>query len=180
MFKLVVLSALFAAAVASPGLIAHVPFAYHSTLVSPATTTISRQASSVIHPSPLVSSAFTYSAIPTYAHYIKKRSAPLALSTYIAPRAFVARAPLAYGVSPITTTYHSYATPLFHASPIYSTAHLIKKRSAPLAYFAPTTYVSRGPFVTTYTAAAPLATSFGYPASVISHAPIAYTQFIKK
>ncbi|XP_038223527.1 pupal cuticle protein G1A-like [Zerene cesonia] len=180
MFKLVVFSALFAAAVASPGLIAGVPFAYTSTVISPATTTISRQASSVIHPSPLYSSGYTYSAIPAYAHLIKKRSAPLALSTYIAPSAYVARAPLvsAYA-APIATTYSSYATPLIHTSPIYTAAHLIKKRSAPLAVssiIAPSTYVARAPFVTTYTAAAPLTTTYAAAPIATSYAtPLIHT-----
>ncbi|CAF4908763.1 unnamed protein product [Pieris macdunnoughi] len=183
MFKLVVLSALLAAAVATPGafITPFAPLTYTSTVVSPATTTITNQASSVIHPSPLVySSPLAYSAYPAYTHLIKKRSAPLAVSTYIAPSPYLS--PWTTYSAPITTIAASpiataYTSPFYRTAPVLATTHFIKKRSAsllvPSTYIAPT--YARFPLVSTYAAASPIIST-----PLISHAPIAYTHFIKK
>lgn len=150
MFKLVVLCAFVAAAVAKPDVLI-APAAYSTTIVEPAKTTISEQASSVVHPSPL--NTLVYSAYP-FAHLIKKRSAALAVSI---PSTYIASAPVA-------TTY-SYTTPLVSssilpASPLFTTAHWIKKRAVPLIE---TPILSRS-----YVASAPLATSYSY----INSAPL--------
>ncbi|CAH4028726.1 cuticle protein 16.5-like [Pieris brassicae] len=177
MFKLVVLSALLAAAVATPGVFISpfAPLTYTSTVVSPATTTITNQASSVIHPSPLVySSPLAYSAYPAYTHLIKKRSAPLAVSTYIAPSAYVApwttySAPIpTFAASAITA---AYTTPFYRTAPVIS--HLIKKRSVAIPLIAPTAYSHTSrvdfrstPAVSTYTTySAPLT----YSRPVLTH-----------
>ncbi|XP_026486960.2 cuticle protein LPCP-23-like [Vanessa tameamea] len=181
MFKLVVLCAFLAAAVGEPsGLFS--PLAYSRSFILPATTTITNQASSVIHPSPaLYSAPWAYST--PLAHFIKKRSAGFISSyhapSYIAPTPFLA----SYAAAPLPTTY-SYAAvaPLTttYSSPIYSTAaHLIKKRSAglilPTTYFAPT-YAAATPLVSsTYTARAPV---FSTP--FVSATPITYSHLIKK
>ncbi|VVD01327.1 unnamed protein product [Leptidea sinapis] len=154
MFKLVVLSALFAAVVATPDIL----LTYKSTVIKPATTTISKQASSVIHPSPAFYSPLVYSAIPEYAHLIKKRSVPVV--SFVAPSSYVAPAQLTtYAAAPILSTHlaspiTTYSSPFFSTSPIYSTAHLIKKRSAsflvPSTYTAPTFYSARS-YLPTYT-----------------------------
>lgn len=158
MFKFVVLCAFVAAAVAEPepsSLIA--PYAhltYASSIIAPATTTITKTASSVVHPSYYYPGYAGYSS-PYYSHFIKKRSAPLAFaSSYIAPSAYYD-----YTSSPlIGHGYSAYSAPLLHTTPYYSThlpytapAHFIKKRSAPLlssTYIAPATY--------SYAASAPL------------------------
>ncbi|XP_068618516.1 pupal cuticle protein G1A-like [Battus philenor] len=171
MFKLVVLCAFLAAAAAKPDLL--IPAAYSTTIVQPAKTTISEQASSVIHPSPVV-----YSAAFPFAHFIKKRSPGLAVASYIAPStySYIANAPLA-------TTY-SYSTPLVHssilpASPLIATTHLIKKRSASLIaapIVTPTTYIAPQPIATTYT------TSYINSAPLLStpYSYLAPAHFIKK
>ncbi|XP_072947863.1 uncharacterized protein [Epargyreus clarus] len=168
MYKLVVLSFL-AVAVAEPGALL-TPYAFSSTLVSPATTTITKQASSVVHPSP-----FFYQAPLAYTHFIKKRS--VALSPYFAPTTYIS--------SPLATTY---SAPWIHASSIlptthlgtplaYTTAHLIKKRSAPFVYpatyIAPTTYTTTPLVASTY-AAAPI---FRTP---LIASPFNYAHLIKK
>lgn len=181
MLKLVVLSAFFAAAAAKPGALFSTysaPIAFHSTVISPGTTTISKQASSVVHPSP----PLVYSGPIAYTHFIKKRSAPL---FYTAPTTYIANTHLA--AAPLATTYSAPA--LIHSAPILPAAHLpyattyathfIKKRSAPLL---PTTYIT--PTTYSYAAAAPLLTST-YTATPLVHStpvithPI-ITHFIKK
>lgn len=172
MFKLVVLCSMLAAAAAKPGALL-APVSYATTLYSaPATTTITRQASGVVHPSPLL-----YTAPLTYTHFIKKRSAPLISShPYVAATAYTT--PLiasTYAAAPLI-----HAVPLSHPAPlVYSTAHLIKKRSAPFAYSAyiAPTYNAAAPLIpTTYTA---LPVHHATP--LVHSAPIAYsTHFIKK
>ncbi|XP_045450838.1 uncharacterized protein LOC123659692 [Melitaea cinxia] len=180
MFKLVVLCAFLAAAVAEPsGLFA--PLAYSTSVISPASTTITRQASSVIHPSPVIYSApWSYNA--HFAHLIKKRSV-LAPASYIAPASFVT----SYAAGPLSTSYtyspytYSPALPLTttYSAPIYSaTAHFIKKRSAvilPSTYVAPRYTVATSYVPTTYAAPAHI---FSTP--FVSSAPIAYSHLIKK
>ncbi|XP_075979262.1 uncharacterized protein LOC142978625 [Anticarsia gemmatalis] len=189
MFKFVVLCAFFAAAAAKPGLLFPAPITQYSTIVSPATTTISKHDTSVIHPSPAVE---LYSSAPlVYSHFIKKRSPQFPLtyiapSTYIAPTPYVAAAPLQ---TPIIQT-----SPLLPAvAPITPALHLIKKRSAPLL---PTTYYASSPIynapaayplasapivATSYASTAPLipSTPLISSAPLISQ-PIAYTHLIKK
>lgn len=158
MFKFVVLCAFVAAAIAEPepsSLIApYVPLTYTSSIVAPATTTITKTASSVVHPSYYYPGYAAYSS-PYYPHFIKKRSAPLAYaSSYIAPSTYYASLPYA---APAYPAYSAYSAPLLHSTPYISAhlpysapAHFIKKRSAPLlpsTYIAPTTY--------TYAASAP-------------------------
>ncbi|XP_023936781.1 pupal cuticle protein G1A [Bicyclus anynana] len=173
MFKLVVLCAFLAAAVAEPGAF-FAPLAY-STVLSPARTTITNQASSVIHPSPYYTAPWAYTT--PLAHLIKKRS--LAVSSYFAPSTYIAHAPIAstYAASPLAyTSYSPLATT--YGAPIYSTAaHFIKKRSAPLivpsTYVAPSFYHSTPLLTSTYSA--PF-----YTTPYVSHSPIAYTHLIKK
>ncbi|CAG5025713.1 unnamed protein product [Parnassius apollo] len=167
MFKLVALCTFLAVAAAKPGLLI-APAAYSTTIVEPARTTISEQASSVIHPSP----AF-YSAGYQLTHFINKRSAPVAFNSYLDPAHYIAGTPLA-------TTY-SYTAPfvqtssILSASPVYTNTHFIKKRSAPVvtSYIAPSTYAA--PWYT-YTAASPVIST-----PLISSYPISYQPyFIKK
>ncbi|CAH2091207.1 unnamed protein product [Euphydryas editha] len=175
MFKLVVLCAFLAAAVAEPSaLIA--PLTYSTSVISPASTTITRQASSVIHPSPVLYSApWAYNAhLP---HLIKKRSY-VAPASYIAPASFVT----SYASAPFATSYtYSPALQLTttYSAPIYSAAtHFIKKRSAvifPSTYLAPRYTVATSYVPRTYAAHAPI---FSTP--FVSATPIAYSHFIKK
>ncbi|XP_050352104.1 cuticle protein 38-like [Nymphalis io] len=181
MFKLVVLCAFLAAAVGEPSVVFS-PLAYSRSYISPATTTITNQASSVIHPSPAFYSApWAYSA--PVAHLIKKRSPGFirynAPSSYIAPTSFLT----SYAAAPLATTYSYTAAAPFtttYSAPIYSpVAHLIKKRSAglilPTSYIAPT-YAAATPLVaSTYIAHRPiLSTPF------VSATPITYSHLIKK
>ncbi|PZC84254.1 hypothetical protein B5X24_HaOG205449 [Helicoverpa armigera] len=181
MFKLVVLCAFFAAAAAKPGALIAAPITQYSTYVTPDVTTITRQDSSVIHPSPLF-----YQAPLAYTHFIKKRSPQFPL-TYAAPATF-------YPNYLAATTYN---TPLIQSPPSILPApiapiasvpavHLIKKRSAPLipaTYFAPSTYAATTPLVaSTYTATAPI---YSHAAPLLSQPiaisqPLAYTHLIKK
>ncbi|XP_041968421.1 cuticle protein 16.5-like [Aricia agestis] len=189
MFNLVVLCTLVAAAAAG-GI---VPLTYSAALF-PATTTISRQASSVIHPTPLISTPLVYSS-PLYAHLIKKRSAVFAPS-FIAPSTYITRAPLVTGyAAPLATTY-SVAAPLTTAiaSPFYG-AHFIKKRSVAAVYAAPAAVshqsrvdIKSTPAVAytsysaplTYAAAPVFSTPIVSAARFVSAAPIAYSHLIKK
>lgn len=177
MFKLVVLCAFLAAAVAEPGTFIS-PLAYSSSFIAPATTTITNQASSVIHPSPLLYPRFYDLPYSPVAHLIKKRSLGI-FNPFIAPSTYIAPAPLAttYAAAPLATTYAGAHLATTYAAPIYpAAAHLIKKRSAPLL---PTTYVApyySSPLLTpTYTAAAPI-----YSTPYITSAPLTYTHLIKK
>ncbi|CAH4028680.1 cuticle protein 38-like [Pieris brassicae] len=197
MFKFVAVVAFLAVAAASPdpALISAAPLAY-SAGFGPAVTAYSA-ASHIYNPSPVVysSPALAYSGNYGYAHYIKKRSAPL-ISSYFASgplattyaagpfAATYAGAPLAttYASAPLASTYTTYGSSLLHASPVYTSPHYIKKRSAPLllpsaSYIAPAAY-SSSPLVSTYSAysaAAPI-----YSSPYYSTSPLAYTQFIKK
>ncbi|CAG9561160.1 unnamed protein product [Danaus chrysippus] len=177
MFKLVVLSAFLAAVVAEPAAVL-APIVYRTSVISPAKTTINHQASSVIHPSPIVQPApITYAAPIAYAHLIKKRSAGFAYSSVIAPAAYIAK-PLSYA-APLTT--YTSITPLAttYSSPVYATAHLIKKRSTPLPR--QTNYSAILP---TIPAVASLVTSYHpapvYSTNFVSTTPIVYTHLIKK
>lgn len=183
MFKLVVLCAFLAAAVAEPSAFL-APITYSSVL-SPARAVYTNQASSVIHPSPLVYSTPWLHSYPSYTHLIKKRSVALApISSYIAPSTYFAHAPFttAYAAPSLAyTSYPSLATT--YGAPIYSTAaHLIKKRSAPLivpsTYTIPTIYRTPTPlYASTYAAAAPI---YSYSSPYLSAAPLSYAQWIKK
>ncbi|GBP35112.1 hypothetical protein EVAR_28311_1 [Eumeta japonica] len=168
MYTLVVLLSALAAAAAKPGAVI-APLAYSHSVIAPVSTTITRQASSIVHPSPVV-----YSTPLAYAHLIKKRSAILApVSTYIAPTAYAASL-----VTPTYTTSLVHGAPIVHTAPVaYTAAHLIKKRSAPLTtlstYIAPTAYAA---YPTTI-ATAPVVHS----APIVATAPVAYaSHFIKK
>ncbi|XP_038223361.1 uncharacterized protein LOC119840719 [Zerene cesonia] len=187
MFKFVAACAFLAVAVASPDLLLSPHVAY--TGVAPAVTTYST-ASGYINPAPVVYSSPVAYPNYGYAHLIKKRSpgflAPVATSysSFGAPLAGTYSTPFTtYGAAPIAT----YGTPIVHSAPVYSTAHLIKKRSAPLiaasaSYIAPTSYST--PLVSTYSSY-PGYTNYPAAAAVvstpyISSGPFAYTQFIKK
>lgn len=174
MLKLVVLCAVVATVVAEPGALLASPFIApftYSSVVAPATTTITKQASSVVHPSP-----YHYSTPLTYTHFIKKRSAPLSLATsYYAPSTYIASTPY---LTP------GYTAPLLHSTYVipapltYTNAlHLIKKRSVgyalPSTYITPTTYAA-APLLTTYTGAHIPATP------IVSTTPIIYQHLIKK
>lgn len=176
MLKLVVLCAVVATVAAKPGALLATPFIApftYSSIVAPATTTITKQASSVVHPSP-----YYYSTPLEYTHFIKKRSAPLTLATsYYAPSTYIAATPYLTRGSITPTVYSSYVA----TSPLtYTNAHhFIKKRSVgyalPSTYIAPTTYAAT-PLLSTYTTGAHI-----FPATpVISSAPIYYSHLIKK
>lgn len=171
MFKLVILCAFFAVTAAEPGAVIAAPFTQYSTFLTPGTTTIARQDSSVIHPSPLF-----YQAPLAYTHFIKKRSPQFPL-TYSAP-AYYSGYPNYYAA----TTYNS---PLINSGSILPASiasvpavHLIKKRSAVLpatTYYAPSTYAATTPLLaSTYSATGPY----------YSHTPLIsqplYSHFIKK
>ncbi|XP_026315883.1 uncharacterized protein LOC113227206 [Hyposmocoma kahamanoa] len=175
MFKFVVLCAFVAVAIAEPepsSLIApYAPLAYTSSFIAPATTTITKTASSVVHPPYYYPGYAAYSS-PYYPHFIKKRSAPLAYaSSYITPSTYYTSAPL------IAPAYSTYSAPLLHSAPYISAhlpyaapAHFIKKRSAsllPSTYIAPTTtYYS--PYYPSYY---PSLYSSYYPSYYPSHYP---------
>ncbi|CAH1638741.1 unnamed protein product [Spodoptera littoralis] len=180
MFKLVVLCAFFAAAAAEPGALIAAPITQYTTYLAPGSTTIAKQDSTVIHPSPLF-----YQAPLAYTHFIKKRSAQFPLA-YASPAAY-------YPANYYAAT--TYKLPLVQApsilpAPIASVpavpaVHLIKKRSAPLfptTYYAPTTYAATTPLLaSTYTATAPVLAQ----APVLAHTPVisqplAYAHLIKK
>ncbi|XP_045450863.1 pupal cuticle protein G1A-like [Melitaea cinxia] len=144
MFKFVVLCAFVAAATATatPDIIT--PFTYSSNVLAPATTFVTGYPNKLVYSSPYISSPSYYSSSLGYSHLIKKRSAPLAVSSYIAPSAYVT--PAAYASAPLAATYTaaapflstyaagaplaaSYAAaPFAYGNPIYSSAaYLIKK-----------------------------------------------------
>lgn len=177
MFKLVLLCAFLAVAAANPGALFAAPITQYSTILSPASTSISKYDTSVIHPTPI-----NYYTTPlAYAHLIKKRSPQLPLAyyapstyvgptTYIAPNPYVGTAPLVSGASILPATA-SFSPAL----------HLIKKRSAPLlstSYFTPQVYTAASSpiLATSYTsAAAPWISS-----SHLIPSNLGYTHFIKK
>ncbi|KAM3966391.1 uncharacterized protein ACR2FA_012698 [Aphomia sociella] len=180
MYKLVVLSAFLALAVAEPEpgtFFAAAPYTTYGGVVVPATTTITKQASSVLHPSP-----YFYNSPVALTHYIKKRSAPLTPLSYIAP-SYLASAPLAATYSaPYIQGAPIVSSPFAAPLPYVAGTHFIKKRSAPFlptTYYAPTTYAAATPLLgTTYTGASPL-----YSTPLISSAPYiqnSFTHFIKK
>ncbi|XP_046969011.1 pupal cuticle protein G1A-like [Vanessa cardui] len=205
MFKFVVLCAFLAAATAEPSaIISHL--GYSANIVAPATTVVSSYPNNLFYSAPYYSSApLAYSTPLGYSHLIKKRSAPLAVSSYIAPSAYFAPAPIATtyaaahltptfaAAAPLTTTYAA-AAPLAttyttaghlattYSSPFYAgAAHLIKKRSA--AYIAPSTFVPSTPYsaVTPYYTYPYAAAGPYVPAPLISSSPLAFnTHFIKK
>nr|XP_053606961.1 uncharacterized protein LOC128673255 [Plodia interpunctella] len=188
MFKLVVLCAFLAVGAAEPepepkpGTFIAAPFqTYAATAVlSPSTTTITKQASSVVHPSPYyVSSPLVYS------HFIKKRSPSPGAFSYIAPSAYSVPT---YGAYPLPYA-GAYAAPLYNSAPIlpaaaalpYATTHLIKKRSAPLfpsSYIAPASYAATTPYLAS-TYSAPVYTAPVLSQPIISQ-PLLSTHFIKK
>ncbi|XP_073947306.1 uncharacterized protein [Choristoneura fumiferana] len=178
MFKLVVLCAFLAVAVAEPlGAYFTQPLTYSSTVISPAVTTISKSASSVVHPSP----EFYYNVPTAYTHFIKKRSAPLILpTTYAAGAPFVSTYTTPIVASaPVLSNAHILPAPIA-ATPIGYT-HLIKKRSAPI--FASAAYSTYQPlaYSTPLISSAPLVSAGPvYSSPAISHAPIAYSHLIKK
>ncbi|XP_030037401.2 uncharacterized protein LOC115452920 [Manduca sexta] len=130
MFKLA-FCVLFAVAAAKPDELFLTPHLtpLSTTYIAPATTTITKEASGFINQGPLL-----YSTPLGYAHYIKKRSAPL---TYIAPTTYLAKPAVATYTSPLAT----YSAPIWPATLPFANAHFIKKRAAPLlatSYIAPT------------------------------------------
>ncbi|KAG6442265.1 hypothetical protein O3G_MSEX002191 [Manduca sexta] len=174
MYKLVVLCAFFAIAAAKPDVLLTAPVTGYTTYVAPASTTITKQASSVIHPSPIL-----YNTPLAYTHLIKKRSPQLPL-TYFAPTNYLSTSPLA-------TTY---TTPFVHGAPILpaatlpiAAAHLIKKRAAPVlptTFITPATYTATSPIVASTYSSPLISTPLINSAPLISH-PYAYTtHFIKK
>lgn len=174
MFKLVVLSALLAAVAAEPGVLLAAPYTTYSSLLSPATTTITKSASSVVHPSPLI-----YSTPLSYTHFIKKRS-PGVLAYNYAPTAYYGGYPYAAATLLSTPVVHSSAT-IVPATPLaYTTTHLIKKRSAPLL-IAPTTYAAATHLYASTYATAPLISTPVVHSTPLISSPFAYsTHFIKK
>ncbi|XP_026762792.1 uncharacterized protein LOC113521464 [Galleria mellonella] len=175
MYKLVVLSVLLALAVAEPEpkpgtFIAPLPISPYANVVVPASTTITKQASSILHPSP-----FVYNTPVALTHFIKKRSAPL---TYIAP---------SYA-APLAATYNApiarpplFASPFVAPLPYVAATHLIKKRSAPFlptTYITPTTYAASTPLLASTYTTTPLLSSPLIPSTPIISSPV--THFIKK
>ncbi|KOB74592.1 Cuticular protein hypothetical 12 [Operophtera brumata] len=172
MFKLVVLSFLAVAAAAPSSLLYSSPLTY-STVLAPATTTITKSASSVVHPSPVYS---TYIAPLAYSHFIKKRSPQF--YPYYAPSTIVTSVPVATSLIS-TPVVHSPAIVPYSASLPLATTHLIKKRSAQLlspgAIIAPTAYSATPLLTSPYAATTPVFSSPFYST------PITYstTHFIK-
>ncbi|XP_059053794.1 uncharacterized protein LOC131848055 [Achroia grisella] len=186
MYKFIVLCAFLASAVADPQpephpepqpepgtFIAPLPISPYASVVLPASTTITNQASSVLHPSPYI-----INAPLAYSHFIKKRSAPL---TYFSP---------SYVASPALAT--TYSAPLVQGAPLISSpyvaplpyvaaTHLIKKRSAPFlpkTYIAPTTYAGTPLLASPYFSTPYISSPLIHTAAPIIPQPV--THFIKK
>ncbi|XP_068625175.1 uncharacterized protein [Battus philenor] len=142
MFKLIVLSAVLAAACAEPGvLLASAP--YSATIPVPVST------SYVQHSGSYFSAPAVYSALP-YSHFIKKRS-PQLFGSYLTPSVY-SGAPL---VNPYLAAPYSAAVLPGYAAP----AHFIKKRSA--ALLAPSaSYIASAPIASTYFSSAALPTTY--------------------
>lgn len=157
MFKLVVLSFLAVAAAEPSSLIYSSPLAY-STVLAPATTTITKSASSVVHPSPVYS---TYIAPLAYSHFIKKRSPQF--YPYYAPSTIVSSAPLATTLISSPIVHSPAILPYSAASLPLATTHFIKKRAAqflaPGAIIAPTTYAATPLLTSSYAATTPVFSS---------------------
>ncbi|CAH2244377.1 jg25326 [Pararge aegeria aegeria] len=190
MFKFVVLCAFVAAASGNPSAFL-APLSYSTNVAVPSPAVYSSHPSSYIYsPSYVPTGPLAYSSPYGYSHFIKKRSA---LNSYIAPTTYLSSAPLynswtgASYAAPLATTYAgplatSYAGPLAatYSSPLYTTAHLIKKRSAqyivPSTYVAPAAHYAAAPYVaSTYAAAGPYVST-----PYVSTAPFGYSHFIKK
>lgn len=91
----------------------------YSSMVAPATTTITKQESSIVHPLP-----HYYSAPLVYKHYIKKRSALLGLPVYCAPSTYVA-SPLLPHIFPFPYSIpQTYLVPATFSAPFN---HILKK-----------------------------------------------------
>lgn len=177
MFKLVVLSIL-AVAAAEPGALLYSSPLTYSTVVAPATTTITKSASSVVHPSPVYS---TYAAPLVYSHFIKKRSPQY--YPYYAPGNIVSSAPIATPLISTPLVYSHAGLPYTAASLPLAATHFIKKRSAPLfstghAIIAPNTYAAAPLLTSTYATTTPIFSSPFYSTPIAYSAPIAH--FIKK
>lgn len=87
--------------------------------------------------------------------------------------------PLTSVISPVVTTYSSQAGGIWHPSPIvytspWTSAHYIKKRSAPISYIVPNTYLTNSPLTATTYAASLYHTAPAYTL------PLTTTHFIKK
>ncbi|CAG9561203.1 unnamed protein product [Danaus chrysippus] len=182
MFKIVVLSAILAAAVADPEPSLLAAPAYIPGIISSAARIL--PPSSYVYQSPLISAPLSYSASLGYAHLIKKRSAPLVLSLNSFPSSYIAPGSYAYS-SPIVSSYSAAAplVPAIGSGLVYSSgAHFIKKRSAPLyssAYIAPSSYISPLNYATPFVASTYSAPVFSNP--LTSSAPFSYpTHLIKK
>ncbi|OWR48481.1 cuticular protein hypothetical 12 precursor [Danaus plexippus plexippus] len=180
MFKLVVLCAFLAAAVADPDPAFFPAPAYAPGIISPAARIF--PASSYVYQSPLISAPLAYSSPLGYAHLIKKRSAPLVLSPYSFPSSYIAPGSYSYS-SPIVSTYSAAAplAPAIGSGLVYSSgAHLIKKRYATLpvsSYTTPFTYIAPR----TYSSSRPLLSAAAIPSPLIPSIPYSYsTHFIKK
>ncbi|CAH2091156.1 unnamed protein product [Euphydryas editha] len=122
MFKLTILCAFLAAASATPCFIA--PLSYSSNILAPATTALSSYPRSVVYSSPYISSeSYAYSSPLGYSHFIKKRSAPVAVSSYITPSAYFA--PAAYASAPLATyTAAPYGRPFFSSTYTVPASHI--------------------------------------------------------
>ncbi|OWR48483.1 cuticular protein hypothetical 12 precursor [Danaus plexippus plexippus] len=182
MFKLIVLCAFLAAAVADPDPAFFPAPAYAPGIISPAARIF--PASSYVYQSPLISAPLAYSSPLSYAHLIKKRSAPLVLRPYSFPSSYIAPGTYSYS-SPIVSTYSAAAplVPAIGSGLVYSSGgHFIKKRSVPLyssAYLAPSSYISSLNYATPLIASSYSAPVLSTP--LISSAPVSYaTHLIKK
>ncbi|XP_068625116.1 uncharacterized protein [Battus philenor] len=142
MFKLLVLSAVLAAACAEPGVLL-APTSYSATVQVPVST------SYVQHSGSYFSAPAVYSALP-YSHFIKKRS-PQLFGGYLAPSVY-SGAPL---VNPYLAAPYSAAVLPAYAAP----AHFIKKRSAALLT-APASYIAPASIASTYYASAALPATY--------------------
>ncbi|XP_049874011.1 uncharacterized protein LOC126372347 [Pectinophora gossypiella] len=159
MMKLVVLCLVLAAVRAEPGALLAAPLVapltYSAAVVAPATTSISQQSSSVVHPSP-----YYYNA-GYFPHFIKKRSAPSLTSRF-------------FGTVPRLVTSF---LPRFYSSPIsYARPHYIKKRSVSFAL--PAAYSTPYQPLLPIAYAKPIA---ALPVSpIVAPVPLTYSHFIKK
>ncbi|CAH2057226.1 unnamed protein product, partial [Iphiclides podalirius] len=204
MFKLL-LCVVFAVAAAEPDVLLTPGYAH--TYLQPATTTITRHASTVTN-TPYYSYPFGIE------HFIKKRSAdlygnyltgqywdvPYSVPTVFRNTAFVHNPVLSTAhlikkrslLAPyIASPYTSYIAPgaisyssVLHDTSLpylsaYSTPHFIKKRSA--VWAAPSTYLASSPLASTYWASSPLSYSSAiYPSTPYWSSYTAGIPFIKK
>ncbi|CAG9561207.1 unnamed protein product [Danaus chrysippus] len=153
------------------------PYSFPSSYIAPGSYAYSSPiVSSYSAAAPLVPAIGSGLVYSSGAHFIKKRSAPLYSSAYIAPSSYIS--PLNYATPLVASTYSApvVSTPLISSAPISYATHLIKKRSAPLAvaaYAAPGAYSHQSRF--DFKASGPVAAYSSYIAPLSYSRPIVYS-----